>query len=185
LPSDDHLRELLGKIPKLSYFQILGLPHKWAKPGDVKRAFHAFATLYHPDQYATDVDETKETAREIFKRAVEAYEVLRDADLQKRYVERYLTKGKLRLPPNAFGKVDPEEQKAKKPPPPPPPPKTWIEEMATPDGREVAKRVEKMINGGKLTQALQQIGLLEQIEPKNPAVKKKEAELKRKMGVGK
>jgi DnaJ-class molecular chaperone len=174
----DELRDLLSKMPKLSYFEILGLPHKWAKPGEVKAAFHAFAQLYHPDQHGGEDDATKELSKEVFKRAVEAYEVLRDADLQKRYVEKYLKKGRRRLPPNAFGKEEPMEA-----PKPPPPPKTWVEEMTTDDGREVARRIERMIEGNRLQAAFQQFGILEEVERGNEAVARKLRELKRKMGV--
>lgn len=172
----DELSVMLEKMPRLSYFEILGLPHRWVKPAEVKAAFHAFAQLYHPDQYAAEDEATRELAKEVFKRAVESYEVLRDADLQKRYVEKYLKKGRRRLPPDGFGKEEPVEK-----PKPPPAPKTWLEEMTTDDGREVASRIERMIAGNRLQAAIQQFDILESCEPGNLAVKKKLNELKRKM----
>ena len=179
----EDVQALLGKIPKLSYFQILGLSHDWHKAPAVKAAFHAFAALYHPDQFSGDSEIVREAAREVFKRAVEAYEVLREPELQKRYVEKYLKRGKLRLPPNAFGKADPNEPKKPKSLPPEPKPKTWVDEMTTADGRQVAARIERMITGNNLQPAYQQFGILEQIEPDNPAVKRKLALLKKRMGI--
>lgn len=173
----------LGRISKLSYFQILGLSHDWHRAPAVKQAFHGFASLYHPDHFAGASDEEREAAREVFKRAVEAYEVLREPELQKRYVERYLKKGKLRLPPNAFGKVDPSEPKRPKTLPPEPKVQTWVDEMQTEDGRQVAARIERMIAGNNLQPAYQQFGILEQVEPGNPAVKRKLAALKKRMGL--
>ena len=170
------LAALLEKMPKLSYFEILGLPHRYTKPAELKAAFHAFAQLHHPDQYAGENAPTRDLAKEVFKRAVEAYEVLRDPDLQKRYVEKYLKKGLRRLPSNAFGKEEPVA-----PPKPPKIPTTWIEEMTTEDGREVATRIDKMIAGNRLQAAFQQFGILEVLEPGNLAVKKKLNELKRKL----
>lgn len=181
MAGSDDVRALLEKIPKLSYFQILGLPHKWQKPADVKKAFHAFAQLFHPDQFSSDEPELKEAAKEVFKRAVEAYEVLRDDDLQKRYVEKYLKKGKLRLPPTAFGKVDSSDMPKPKTVRPPKI-ETWVDEMKTEDGKEVAARIERMMQAGRFQAAFQQFGILEQLEPGNVAVKKKLAELKKRMG---
>jgi DnaJ-class molecular chaperone len=183
VPHDADVRTLAKKIPTLSYFQILGLPHRWVKAADVKKAFHAFALLYHPDQFSGEDDDARAAAKEVFKRAVESYEVLRDDALQQRYVEQYLKKGKLRLPPTAFGKVDNATAPRKKTSPPPPPkPASWVEEMETEDGREVAARVERMVKNGRVRQAQEQLSILAQIEPKNPAIKRKDKELKKLLG---
>ncbi len=174
---------LQARVAKLSYFQLLGLSHDWHRAPAVKQAFHAFAALYHPDQYSGATEAEREAAREVFKRAVEAYEVLREPELQKRYVERYLKKGKLRLPPTAFGKDDPSERKRPKTLPPEPKPRTWIDEMTTDDGREVAARIERMLAANNLQPAYQQFSILEQLEPGNPSVRRKLAALKKRLGL--
>lgn len=190
MSSEEDVLALAQRIDTLSYFQVLGLPHRFINPPDVKQAFHTFAELFHPDLFCDADEQVKQAAKDVFKRAVESYEVLRDKAQQRRYVEAYLTKGKLRLPPEEFsrraaiaaGGVAPENR-PKPPPPAPEPPRTWADQMKTEDGREVAERIERMIKENRLQAAFQQLGILESIEPQNPAVKAKVELVKRRMGV--
>jgi len=184
--SDDELISLLRRLPGLSYYQVLGLPHRYATPVVVKQAFHSFAQLFHPDLFHDADEAMKLAAREVFKRAVESYEVLRDAMLQQRYVERFLKQGQLQLPPEEFSRraaIVAGGQSPSVPPPPPPQepvrPRSWIDEMKSPDGREVAERVEHMIGEGRYQAALQQLALLQTIEGSTPPVTAKESYLRR------
>ncbi|MCS6899459.1 MAG: DnaJ domain-containing protein [Myxococcales bacterium] len=185
MSSDDELLSLLQRLPGLSYYQILGLPHRYATPAEVKQAFHGFALLYHPDLFLNADEFLQLAAKEVFKRAVEGYEVLRDAMLQRRYVENFLKRGKLRLPPEEFSRratIAAGGQAPSIPPAPPSPaslkPRTWVDEMTTEDGREVADRIERMIQEGRYQAALQQMALLIRIE-NTPRVQAKEAYLRR------
>lgn len=201
----DDVKALAARLPKMSYFQILGLPHKFQTEAEVKRAFHVFAQLYHPDQYTGEDPELQRAANEVFKRGVESYDVLRNDALQKRYVRDFLTKGFLRLPPGSFGPeaAKPEEKpdaaKAKaaaapspkdvparaggKPVPKAPPPReafhSWLDELETEEGREVGERVERMVRAGRLDAARQQLSILEDLEPGNPAIRRREAQIRR------
>jgi curved DNA-binding protein CbpA len=202
--SDEDILLLCERLPGLSYYQILSLPHRYATPPEVKRAFHEFAQRVHPDEFVGAPLEVREAAREAFKRAVESYEVLRDASLQRRYVETYLKNGKLRLPPAEFSR--------RSIPPPPAPvaaprrassppasmgqqprprlqsqplrPRTWIDDVQTADGREVAERVERMVTEGRWKDAFQHVSLLESLEPDNLAVKTKRNAIKRRLDRG-
>lgn len=183
MSSEEELLDLVRRVPTLSYFKILGLPHRYAPPAEVKKAFHAFAQLFHPDLYQDSGEPIQQAAKEAFKRAVEAYEALRDEQLQRHYVEDFLKKGQLRLPPNETGRrPDPPKAAPARPKPrpqAPPQPRTWAEQMATEDGREVAQRIERMIDEGRYQAALQQMALLTSIEGKTEAVLHKEAYLRR------
>ncbi len=177
----DDVRALAARLPRMSYFQILGLPHRFQAEADVKRAFHTFAQLYHPDQYGGEEPDLQRAASEIFKRGVESYDVLRSPGLQKRYVRDYLTKGVLRLPPGSFG---PEATApAKAPTPKAPPPRkiaeSWLDELETEDGREVGERIERMVRAGRIDAARQQLSILADLEPKNPAISRRDAQLRR------
>lgn len=188
--------QLSARLEGLSYFQLLSLPHRYASLAEVRQAFHAFAERFHPDLYAGASAPVREAAKESFKRAVEAYEVLRDTTLQRRYVENYLTKGVLRLPPS-------ELQRRSVPPPPQPVaapvdssardvvvrsqplrPRTWVDDMTTDEGREVAERIERLITEGRWQDASLQMALLETIEPTNLAVKTKRNAIRRRIDRG-
>lgn len=185
MSSEEELLSLARRISSLSYYKILGLPHRYLPAAEVKKAFHAFAQLFHPDLYQDSDEAIQTAAKEVFKRAVEAYEALRDEPLQRHYVEKYLKQGQLRLPPSETGRRPPEPPKPATPEPPKPKPKpqiqarTWSDEMATEDGREVARRIERMIGEGRYQAALQQMALLTSIEGRTEAIKTKEAYLHR------
>lgn len=178
--SDEEVLSFHERVSKLSYYQILSLPHRYATPQEVKRAFHELAVGYHPDQFLQADEQVRVAAKEVFKRAVEAYEVLRDATLQRRYVERYLKQGNLRLPPVEFGRSPgaseaPPARMAASPARAP----SWVDDMQTEDGREVAEQIERMVQAGRLQQALNQLALLESLEPGNLAVKTKRNAVRR------
>jgi curved DNA-binding protein CbpA len=217
--SEEEVIALAERVEQLSYFQILGLPHRYATLAEVKASFHAFALHFHPDQFTGVDDEVKQSAKEVFKRAVEAYEVLRDARLQRRYVEAYLKKGEIRMAPVEFARrasmtaiptagmpsgpssSGPASPAAGRPsvagaPPAAPTPgvagprpkplseMTWIDEMRSEDGREVARRIDKMMRDGRFQPALQQMSLLESLEPGNPAVAARMNMLRRRLDQG-
>lgn len=184
--SSDDLLTFLRRLPGMSYFQILGLPHRYASPAEVKQAFHALAQRFHPDLFHEEEEFLQLAAKEIFKRAVESYEVLRDVDSQRRYVEKFLKLGTLKLPPEEFSRRAARAAGGRSDSLPPPAPKqeplrppTWADEMKTEDGREVAERIERMISEGRYQAALQQMALLTSIEGPSAPVQAKETYLRR------
>lgn len=188
--SDDDVIELANRQTRQSYYQILGLPHRYASSEEVKRAFHLFASRFHPDLFVESNEAARLASKEAFKRAVEAYETLRDAAMQRHYVEQFLKKGLKRLPSGEFGRRFREMAVAAAPPPPPapkPPPRpsipdSWVDTMKTDDGREIAARIERMISEGRYQPALQQLSLLASVERDNPAVASREALVRRRLG---
>ena len=76
----------------------------------IKAAFHAFALRFHPDRLVEEGDDVVGAAAELFKRGVEAYNILIKRDLRERY-DVELRKGKLRMDADA------------RPSAPPPPPR--------------------------------------------------------------
>jgi curved DNA-binding protein CbpA len=215
--SEEEVIALAERVEQFSYFQILGLPHRYATLAEVKASFHAFALHFHPDQFTGLDEEVRLAAKEAFKRAVEAYEVLRDARLQRRYVEAYLKRGELRMAPVEFsrrgsvaaipsagmpagpastGPASPAQvaaAPAARGSAPVTAPEvrrkplsemTWIDEMRSADGREVAQRIDKMMRDGRFQPALQQMSLLESLEPGNPAVAARMNMLRRRLDQG-
>ena len=141
-------------IPTLSYYDILRVKRD-ATTGQIKAAFHSFALRCHPDRYVEEPTEVSSAAAEVFKRGVEAYNVLSRTELRKRY-DRALARGKLRIDPDA-----PETA-------PPPPKVRTLEDVAqTPRGKQHCLKADRLITAGKLDDARIQLINALQNEPYN------------------
>ena len=68
-------------MAKKDYYEVLGLSRQ-ASDDEIKKSFKKLAMKYHPDR---NPDNPK--AEESFKEAKEAYEVLSDEELRKKYDE--------------------------------------------------------------------------------------------------
>jgi len=74
----------LKKSKRKNYYKILGV-EKEATDKEIKKAFRKKAMLWHPDKFASATEEEKKAAEEKFKEIGEAYEVLKDETMRKRY----------------------------------------------------------------------------------------------------
>ncbi len=152
-------------LPTLSYYAILRVAQN-ASQAQVKAAFHSFALRAHPDRYVDHEPEVARSAAEVFKRGVEAYNILSKPDLRDKY-DVGLAKGKLRLDPDALPSV----------PPPPPREKTIEESAQTPKGKQIAAKADRFIAIGRLEDARIQIVNATLEEPFNDELKERLAAL--------
>ena len=83
------------RLELLDYYTLLSVSSD-ATADAIRDAFHAFALKFHPDRHVGGPPEKIARAEQIFRRGAEAYRVLLDPELRRRY-ERALEKGKLRL----------------------------------------------------------------------------------------
>jgi curved DNA-binding protein CbpA len=150
----DGFRTWLTAIERDTYYGILNVP-KAAEPSDIKSAFHAFALRCHPDQFADDSPEVRRAAAEVFKRGVEAYNVLGKPALRERY-DRGLDRGRTRLDARRPTTV-----------PPPPPVRTLDMIARTPKARAFALKADRLIAIGKLEEARLQLVNACQNDPGN------------------
>ncbi|MGO9708503.1 MAG: J domain-containing protein [Polyangiaceae bacterium] len=154
MPSAEQIRAWVEVAKKKNYYEILRI-FPGAGESEIKAAFHKFALRFHPDQLVDDGDEVVEAAAELFKRGVEAYNILIKRDLRERY-DAGLLKGRLRMDIDARPSV------------PPPPPMRTLEMIAkTPNGKKYAAKADRLLSIGKLEDARVQLTTALQQEPTN------------------
>lgn len=177
---DSRVRVLVAaaQLDRASYYDLL-----MVKPGadraTLQKGFHRFALAFHPDRHRGEDEEVRDAAKQVFERGVEAYTVLRDSDVA-RYYDEQLAKGNKRLTADDFDRFA-RRNRAPQPPPartspskrPPRPEDAFVQSMTTEEGKTVAQRVEKLIREQRYREAYLQVGLLETVEPDNPAVRQR------------
>jgi len=72
----------LKQSKQKNYYKILGVPRDATKR-QIKKAYRDLALKYHPDKQKNDQE--RETATKAFQEVGEAYEVLEDEELRKKY----------------------------------------------------------------------------------------------------
>jgi curved DNA-binding protein CbpA len=154
MPSAEQIRAWIEVAKTKNYYEILRI-FPGAGDAEIKAAFHAFALRFHPDKLVEEGDEVVDAASELFKRGVEAYNILIKRDLRERY-DAGLRKGRLRMDADARPSV------------PPPPPMRTLEMIArTPDGKKFAAKADRLLSIGKLEDARVQLTTAFQQEPTN------------------
>ena len=71
-------------LETMNYYDILRVSFD-AKPVDVQKAFHDLSLRCHPDRFVDEPVEVGQAASAVFKRLVEAYNVLRRPPMRARY----------------------------------------------------------------------------------------------------
>ena len=132
-------------IDQSSYYEVLGLL-EIADASAIRKAFHEFATAFHPDAFPQADDETADALRRVFQRGAEAYRVLSRPESRADY-DLALAKGQLRLdatiaPPPLARNSDIRS----------------LDELCrSPGARRYAKKAEELISNGDLTAAKREL----------------------------
>jgi DnaJ-class molecular chaperone len=71
-------------LETMNYYDILRVAYD-ASPEDIQKAFHALSLRCHPDRFIDEPIEVGEAAGTVFKRLVEAYNILRRPQMRARY----------------------------------------------------------------------------------------------------
>lgn len=90
-------------LDSIDYLSLLRLPRPESAdegPSDdqIRRAFHAFAFAFHPDRHRDTREEIRSAASSVYRRGAEAYRVLQDPLLRRRYLRLLLESGAMRMP---------------------------------------------------------------------------------------
>jgi DnaJ-class molecular chaperone len=173
---DPRVRVLVAvaQLDRASYYDLL-MVERGCDRAALQKGFHRFALAFHPDRHLGEDDEVRVAAKQVFERGVEAYTVLRDPDFA-RYYDEQLANGAKRLTAEDFDRFA-RKNRVRQPPArapsrmPPTPENAFVDAMKTEDGRDVAVRIEQLIKEQRYREAYLQMGLLETVEPNNPAVR--------------
>ena len=71
-------------LETMSYYEVLRVMPD-ASPLEIQQAFHELSLRCHPDRFVDDGPEVSAAAAVVFKRAVEAYSILKRPNLRQRY----------------------------------------------------------------------------------------------------
>ncbi len=84
----EKIRKLYLKIGKMDYFQILRVSEE-SSPEEIRENFYKLSRAFHPDRYFTEKDEElKQMINTIYKQISEAYNILKNPELKKKYIEQ-------------------------------------------------------------------------------------------------
>jgi curved DNA-binding protein CbpA len=156
VPEDHHLVLSWSEaLDQADYLALLDLPDSGdASDEQLRDAFHLFAERFHPDAYQGAPDDVREAATSVFRRGAEAYRVLRDPELRKRYLEQ-LAGGALRLTPEEIARAPRVKPTSAK------------EAAKTAAAANFGARADELLAAGDLKKARLQLQLATMKEPDN------------------
>lgn len=146
-------------LETLSYYEILRVAED-APQGEVQRAFHALSLRCHPDRFVEEGPEVARAAASVFKRAAEAYNILRKPALRARY-DAELAKGRVTLDERAVSIRPRYEQR------------TLLMIARTPKAKQHAARADEALSRGNLEDARIQLISANQHDPNNDELKER------------
>ena len=81
----EQLRGIVDRLPRMDYYQVLGATPEETER-EIKRRFYDRSRRYHPDRFHHVADpEFRRLIHVIYKLVAEAYNVLKDPKLRRRY----------------------------------------------------------------------------------------------------
>lgn len=146
-------------LETVDYYRLLGVSPT-ASPDEIRRAFHAFAAMHHPDRHAAAHPEIRAAAAAWFRRGTEAYRVLMNPD-ERRLYDMGLAEGRVRFDPTL--------------PPPRPSMPAADAPLQTQQPRAIPflKKAVEALAAGNVSVAKMNLQFVLQFDPSNAVVKAK------------
>jgi curved DNA-binding protein CbpA len=152
-------------LETMTYYDILRVPED-ATPKEIQEAFHALSLRCHPDRFVEEPSDVGQAASSVFKRLVEAYDVLRRPVMRGRY------DAQLRKAPAAGAapvKFDEHAVAAKK---------TFVQRTLhmiarDPKAKQFAAKADRFLSNGQLEEARVQLITAFQHDPGNEELKER------------
>lgn len=151
---DERVREWADSIDRIDYLTLLGLSTLFPpSDAEVRDAWRAFALSFHPDRHRDSEDDVRLAATRVFQRGAEAYRVLQDPALRRRYL-RLFAEGHLRMPQDEVAQSGRGGAR--------------VQDLVRSAGaRPFAVKADELIAKGELRQARLQLQLAAMREPGN------------------
>ena len=157
-------------LESMNYYDILRVGFD-ASPKEVQQAFHALSLRCHPDRFVDEPVEVGQAAGAVFKRLVEAYNVLRRPQMRARYdaeLQKSQSQGG-QATQGAGAKFD-EHAVAQKP--------TFEQRTLymiarNPKAKQYAAKADRFLSNGQLEEARIQIISAYQHDPGNDELKER------------
>lgn len=146
-------------LETMNYYDILRVPQD-APPAEIQKAFHDLSLRCHPDRFTDEPEEVGRAAAAVFKRLVEAYNVLRRPHLRARY-DAELTKGQVKLDEHAVQEKPKFEQR------------TLFMIAKDPRAKQFAAKADRFLSNGQLEEARIQLISAVQNDPGNTELKER------------
>jgi curved DNA-binding protein CbpA len=159
----DVIRQWLAALDSISYYELFRISPDVTADG-VRNAFHAFAESFHPDLHHWRPSREQAALGYIFKRGTEAYRVLSDLELRRRYDEA-LAKGILR-PESLVVELDGPRARSLAPAGS----GRLVDHVRSPGARPFVVRVEELVKKGDTQQAKLQLVMAMHLDANNPAL---------------
>ena len=152
-------------LEAMSYYDILRVAEN-APAKEIQKAFHALSLRCHPDRFIDEPIEVGQAAGAVFKRLVEAYNVLRRPQMRARYDAELQ---KMNAAGGAAAKFD-EHAVAQKP--------TFEQRTLymiarNPKAKQFAAKADRFLSNGQLEEARIQIISAYQHDPGNDELKER------------
>lgn len=159
-------------LESMNYYDILRVPFD-ASPKDIQDAFHALSLRCHPDRFVDEPVEVGKAASAVFKRLVEAYNVLRRPPMRARYNEQLRKSLAAPAPaggaPSTTSKFD-EHAVAQKPKFEQ---RTLYMIARNPKAKQFAAKADRFLSNGQLEEARIQVISAYQHDPGNDELKER------------
>lgn len=154
---DEVVREWARSLDAIDYLSLLALPHDDTLDDDrIRDAWRAFALAFHPDRHRDAPDDVRHATTQVFQRGAEAYRVLQDPSLRRRYLELLGTHGSVRMSPEQVARVRQEGDGSRA-----------GDVVHSPAARAFAEKADELLQAGKLEAARLQLQLASMREPGN------------------
>jgi curved DNA-binding protein CbpA len=158
------IRQWLAALDAVSYYDLFRVRPS-ASHDEVRAAFHAFASSFHPDVHRWRPPHEQAALGRIYRRGTEAYRVLCDPALRVRY-DVALASGVLR-PDDLVVEMDAPKSLA---PGPGAATGRLVDQLRSPGARPFVLRAEELAKGGDPKQAKIQLVMAMHMDKDNPAL---------------
>lgn len=158
-------------LETMNYYDILRVAYD-ASPKDIQEAFHALSLRCHPDRFVEEPVEVGQAAGAVFKRLVEAYNVLRRPPMRARYdaeLRKSMTDAGGHAAQGAGARFD-EHAIAEKPKFEQ---RTLYMIARNPKAKQFAAKADRFLSNGQLEEARIQVITAYQHDPGNDELKER------------